>query len=98
MLFEPLQLRSLEVRHRGWVSLMCQYSCDADNTPGVPNDWHSVHLGSLATGGAALIVAEATAISPVGRIPPRDTGLWNDAQIEGLATHNGLCSRAGQRC
>ena len=62
---------------------MCQYSCDADNAPGVPNDWHLVHLGSLATGGAALIVAEATAVSPVGRISPRDTGLWNDAQIEG---------------
>ena len=83
MLFEPLQLRSLEVRHRGWVSPMCQYSCDADNAPGVPNDWHLVHLGSLATGGAALIVAEATAVGPVGRISPRDTGLWNDAQIEG---------------
>ena len=83
MLFEPLQLRSLEVRHRGWVSPMCQYSCDEDNAPEVPNDFYLVYLGSLATGGAALIVAEATAVSPVGRISPRDTGLWNDAQIEG---------------
>ena len=63
--------------------LPCQYSCDADNAPGVPNDWHLVHLGSLATGGAALIVAEATAVSPEDGFSPRDTGLWNDAQIEG---------------
>lgn len=83
LLFEPLQLRSLELRHRGWVSPMCQYSCDANGAPGVPNDWHLVHLGSLATGGAALIVAEATAVNPDGRISPRDTGLWNEAQIAG---------------
>jgi 2,4-dienoyl-CoA reductase-like NADH-dependent reductase (Old Yellow Enzyme family) len=82
-LFTPLTLRSLTLAHRGWVSPMCQYSCDADAAPGVPTDWHLVHLGSFATGGAALIVAEATAVHPVGRISPRDTGLWDDAQVEG---------------
>jgi 2,4-dienoyl-CoA reductase-like NADH-dependent reductase (Old Yellow Enzyme family) len=82
MLFEPLTLRSVTLPHRGWVSPMCQYSCDAVHAPGVPNDWHLVHLGSFATGGAALIIAESTAVNPEGRISPQDTGLWNDAQTE----------------
>ncbi|SLK07927.1 NADH:flavin oxidoreductase/NADH oxidase [Arthrobacter sp. P2b] len=81
-LFEPLKLRSLELQHRGWVSPMCQYSCDPDADPGVPNDWHLMHLGSFAAGGAALILAEASAVSPEGRISPRDAGLYNDAQAE----------------
>ena len=80
-LFEPLTLRSVNLPHRGWVSPMCQYSCDPVHAPGVPNDWHLVHLGSFATGGAALIIAESTAVNPEGRISPRDTGLWNDAQV-----------------
>jgi 2,4-dienoyl-CoA reductase-like NADH-dependent reductase (Old Yellow Enzyme family) len=61
---------------------MCQYSCDPDAAPGVPNDWHLMHLGSFAAGGAALILAEASAVSPEGRISPRDAGLYNDAQAE----------------
>ena len=81
-LLQPLQLRSLTLPHRGWISPMCQYSCDPVHAPGVPNDWHLVNLGSCATGGAALIVAEATAVNPEGRISPCDTGLWNDAQAE----------------
>ena len=80
-LFEPMSLRSVDLSHRGWVSPMCQYSCDPVHAPGVPNDWHLVHLGSFATGGAALIIAESTAVNPQGRISPRDTGLWNDAQV-----------------
>ncbi len=79
-LFKPLTLRELTLSHRGWVSPMCQYSCDAEQAPGVPNDWHLVHLGSFATGGAALIIAESTAVNPQGRISPQDTGLWNDTQ------------------
>lgn len=55
---------------------MCQFSAEA----GVPNDWHLSHLGSFATGGAALVIAEATAVTPEGRISPQDTGLWNDEQ------------------
>lgn len=81
-LFEPLKLRSLELTHRGWVSPMCQYSCDPDGAPGVPNDWHLMHLGSFAAGGAALILTEAAAVNPAGRISPRDAGLYNDEQAE----------------
>lgn len=82
-LFEPLTLRSLDLAHRGWVSPMCQYSCDPDVAPGVPTDWHLMHLGSFATGGAALILTEASAVNPAGRISPRDAGLYNDDQAAG---------------
>ncbi|MET1088043.1 MAG: NADH:flavin oxidoreductase/NADH oxidase [Arthrobacter sp.] len=81
-LFESLKLRSLELQHRGWVSPMCQYSCDPDDAPGVPHDWHLMHLGSFAAGGAALILTEAAAVNAQGRISPRDAGLYNDAQAE----------------
>lgn len=75
-LFTPIRLRDLEVRNRVWVSPMCQYSAE----DGVPNDWHLVHLGSFARGGAGLVFCEATAVVPEGRISPADTGLWNDRQ------------------
>ncbi|HET9960111.1 MAG TPA: NADH:flavin oxidoreductase/NADH oxidase [Polyangiaceae bacterium] len=77
-LFDELTLGSVRLRNRIAVSPMCQYSA----TDGVVNDWHLMHLGSLAAGGAALVVAEATAVSPEGRITPGDTGLWNDHQAE----------------
>lgn len=77
-LFEPLRLRGLELRNRIFVSPMCQYSCAG----GVPDDWHLVHLGSRAAGGAALVIAEATAVEAEGRISPGDSGLWNAAQAE----------------
>lgn len=76
-LFQSLAQRSLTLRNRLVVSPMCQYSA----RDGVPDDWHLVHLGSRAVGGAAAVVAEATAVSPEGRISPEDTGLWNDAQL-----------------
>ncbi|MGW3471539.1 NADH:flavin oxidoreductase/NADH oxidase [Saccharopolyspora sp. NPDC000995] len=76
-LFEPIKLRDVVVRNRAWVSPMCQYSA----TDGVPDDWHLVHLGQFATGGAGLIISEATAVVPEGRISPHDTGLWNDEQV-----------------
>ncbi|MFP5313319.1 MAG: NADH:flavin oxidoreductase/NADH oxidase [Actinomycetes bacterium] len=79
-LFQPLALRSMALQHRGWVSPMCQYSCDPDDAPGVPNDWHLVHLGGFATGGAAMILTEAAAVNAQGRISPRDAGLYNDEQ------------------
>lgn len=82
-LFRPLALRSLELQHRGWVSPMCQYSCDPAAAPGVPNDWHLMHLGSFAAGGAALILTEAAAVNAAGRISPRDAGLYNDEQAAG---------------
>ncbi len=82
-LFSPLQLRSLTVPHRGWVSPMCQYSCHPETGEGVPNDWHLMHLGSFAAGGAALIMSEAAAVNPEGRISPLDAGLYSDEQAAG---------------
>ncbi len=76
VLFSPLRLRSLELRNRIAVSPMCQYS----SRDGLPCDWHLVHLGSRAVGGAGLVVAEATAVTAEGRISPGDTGLWSDEQ------------------
>ena len=69
-LFEPFPQRSLTLRNRLVVSPMCQYSA----TDGVPNDWHLVHLGSRAVGGASAVIAEATAVSAQGRISLGDTG------------------------
>lgn len=78
-LFSPITLRSSIVRNRLWIAPMCQYSVLAED--GVPTDWHLVHLGSLARGGAGMVIAEATGVSPEGRISPRDTGIWNDEQV-----------------
>ncbi|MDH4133869.1 MAG: NADH:flavin oxidoreductase/NADH oxidase [Gammaproteobacteria bacterium] len=79
-LFSPLKLRELEIRNRIFVSPMCQYSAN----DGLANTWHLVHLGSRAVGGAGLVMVEATAVSPHGRISPNDLGLWSDAHIEPL--------------
>ncbi len=79
-LFDPLTLRGTTFRNRVWVSPMCQYS----STDGRPDDWHLVHLGSLARGGAGLVLTEATAVSPEGRISPADAGIWTDEQAAGL--------------
>jgi len=77
-LFDPITLRSTTVRNRLWVAPMCQYSClDRD---GIPTAWHLVHLGALARGGAGVVIAEATAVAPEGRISPEDAGIWTDAQ------------------
>ncbi len=77
-LFEKLKLREIEFRNRIWVSPMCQYSSE----DGMPTDWHLVHLGSRAVGGAGLVMVEATAVSPEGRISPTDSGIWSDAHGE----------------
>ena len=79
-LFEPLTLRSVTLRNRIGVSPMCQYS----SNDGYATDWHDVHLGSRVVGGAGLIILEATAVSPEGRITPRCAGLWEDGQAERL--------------
>lgn len=79
-LFSPLRLRSLELKNRIVVSPMCEYSA----VDGFANDWHVVHLGSRAVGGAGTVIAEATAVSPEGRITPEDLGLWSDAHVAGL--------------
>src|SRR6267154_431105 len=81
LLFEPMQLRNIELKNRIVVSPMCQYSAE----DGFANDWHLVHLGSHAVGGAALVFTEATAVSPEGRISPEDLGIWKDGHIEPLA-------------
>src|SRR6516164_9354813 len=80
-LFEPLTVRGLVLRNRLGVSPMCQYSA----VDGLANEWHFVHLGARAVGGAALVHVEATAVSPEGRISPRDLGLWSDGHVEPLA-------------
>ena len=80
-LFSPLTLRSVTLRNRIGVSPMCQYSC----TDGLANDWHFVHLGARAVGGAGLVIVEATAVAPEGRITPGCLGLWSDKHIEPLA-------------
>jgi 2,4-dienoyl-CoA reductase-like NADH-dependent reductase (Old Yellow Enzyme family) len=83
-LFSPLQIKSLTFKNRMAISPMCQYSA----TDGFANDWHLVHLGSRASGGAALIIQEATAVAPEGRISPGDLGLWKDEHIEKLQSIN----------
>jgi 2,4-dienoyl-CoA reductase-like NADH-dependent reductase (Old Yellow Enzyme family) len=80
-LFSPFTVRSVTLRNRIGVSPMCQYSA----TDGVANEWHYVHLGSRAVGGAGLVIVEATAVSPEGRITPGCLGLWSDHQAEPLA-------------
>ena len=80
-LFAPLKIREVTFRNRIAVSPMCEYSSD----DGFANDWHLVHLGSRAVGGAALVVAEATAVEARGRITPGDLGIWKDEHIENLA-------------
>lgn len=81
-LFSPLRVRGVELRNRIAVSPMCQYSCAGD---GLANDWHLVHLGSRAVGGAALVIAEASAVVPEGRISPWDLGVWSDEHADALA-------------
>lgn len=90
-LFAPFALKSVTLRNRIGVSPMCMYSSD----DGVANDWHLVHLGARAAGGAALVIAEATAVSPEGRISPGDAGLWTDRHVEPLARINRFVKSQG---
>jgi 2,4-dienoyl-CoA reductase-like NADH-dependent reductase (Old Yellow Enzyme family) len=80
-LLSPLTVRGVTLRHRIVMSPMCQYSAEE----GLANDWHLVHLGSRAVGGAALVMVEATAVTRDGRISPADLGIWSDAHVEPLA-------------
>jgi 2,4-dienoyl-CoA reductase-like NADH-dependent reductase (Old Yellow Enzyme family) len=77
-LFSPLTLRDTTFANRAWVAPMCQYS----SVDGHPTDWHLVHLGALARGGAGLVITEATAVTADGRISPQDAGIWTDAQAD----------------
>ena len=80
-LFDPLPIRGVTLRNRILVSPMCQYS----SVDGFANDWHLVHLGSRAVGGASVVMAEASAVTPGGRISPSDLGIWKDEHIPELA-------------
>ena len=91
LLFTPLKLRGLDIRNRIFVSPMCQYSC----RDGLANDWHLVHLGARAVGGAGLVMAEATAVTPEGRISPEDLGLWSDTHAEALKPIAGFIRAQG---
>ncbi len=90
-LFSPFRLKDVTLRNRIGVSPMCMYSSE----DGMATDWHLVHLGARAVGGAGLVLCEATAVTADGRISPQDAGLWNDAQIEPLARINRFVSGQG---
>lgn len=90
-LFQPFQLKDVTLRNRIAVPPMCQYVAE----DGVINDWHKVHLAGIARGGAGLVIAEATAVSPEGRITPGCAGLWNDKQAEAFAPVVGAIKAAG---
>lgn len=90
-LFDPFTLKSVTLRNRIGVSPMCQYSSE----DGVANDWHMVHLGSRAVGGAGLVIVEATAVSPEGRITPGDAGIWGEHHVEPLARINRFMQQHG---
>jgi 2,4-dienoyl-CoA reductase-like NADH-dependent reductase (Old Yellow Enzyme family) len=92
-LFEPFTIRSKTSRNRIWIAPMCQYSCE--NKDGMASQWHLVHLGSRALGGAGLVMCEATAIRPDGRISPWDTGIWNDEQAKAWQQTTKFIKEAG---
>ncbi len=81
LVFQHVSIGNREARNRLWVAPMCQYSA----RDGIPTTWHLTHLASFASGGAGMVVAEATAVSPEGRISPEDVGLWNDVQRDAWA-------------
>ncbi|MEV0374951.1 NADH:flavin oxidoreductase/NADH oxidase [Streptomyces sp. NPDC050636] len=95
-LFEPINLRSLTIPNRLWMAPMCQYSAAPEGpAEGVPGDWHFQHLAARAAGGTGLILTEATAVSPEGRISPFDLGLWNDTQTEAFRRITGFLKSQG---
>src|ERR1700716_3941677 len=77
-LFSPFQFRGVSLKNRIVVSPMCQYS----SNNGLPTDWHKIHLGSRAVGGAAMVLVHATAVPPEGRISPWDSGIWSDEHAD----------------
>src|ERR1700727_3174140 len=90
-LFQPFAIRGVTLKNRIVVSSMCQYS----SVDGMADEWHVVHLGSRAVGGAGLILVEATAVTADGRITPGDMGIWDDRHIEPLARIVNFLERAG---
>ncbi|MGQ5634902.1 MULTISPECIES: NADH:flavin oxidoreductase/NADH oxidase [unclassified Streptomyces] len=95
-LFESITLREVTIPNRVWMPPMCQYSAAPEGPlAGAPGDWHFAHYGARATGGTGLIVVEATAVAPEGRISPYDLGLWNDTQVEAFRRITGFLSAQG---
>ncbi|MFB7505345.1 oxidoreductase, partial [Streptomyces broussonetiae] len=95
-LFEPITLREVTIPNRVWMPPMCQYSAEPEGPlTGAPLDWHLAHYGARATGGTGLIIVEATAVSPEGRISPYDLGLWNDTQVEAFRRITGFLTTQG---
>jgi 2,4-dienoyl-CoA reductase-like NADH-dependent reductase (Old Yellow Enzyme family) len=95
-LFEPYRLRELTIPNRVWMPPMCQYSAAPEGPgTGAPGDWHFAHYAARATGGTGLIVVEATAVAPEGRISPYDLGLWNDTQVEAFRRITGFLRTQG---
>jgi len=90
-LFDPIIIRGEKIRNKSWVSPMCQYS----SNDGFSNNWHLVHLGSRAVGGAGLVMTEAAAVEPEGRISPWDLGIWKDEHIAGLKEITDFISQQG---
>ncbi|MCU1613042.1 MAG: NADH:flavin oxidoreductase [Frankiales bacterium] len=90
-LFSPLTLRDTTFRNRCWVAPMCQYSAD----DGLPDDWHLVHLGGLARGGSGLVMQEATAVTPGGRITPWDVGIWDDEHADAFVRQVAFITQQG---
>lgn len=86
LLFDPIKLRSVAIPNRIWMSPMCMYSAESEGPlTGAPTDWHLTHYASRAAGGAGLIMVEATAVRPDGRITPWDLGLWNGEQEQAFS-------------
>ncbi|MFG2593878.1 NADH:flavin oxidoreductase/NADH oxidase [Streptomyces sp. NPDC048438] len=95
-LFEPYALRSLTVPNRVWMAPMCQYSAETSGPEaGTANEWHVAHYASRAVGGTGLVLVEATAVSPEGRISPADLGIWNDRQVEAFCRITGFLASQG---
>ena len=92
-LFEPIKVRELEIRNRIFMAPMCQYSCEGKD--GVPGEWHLVHYGARATGGAGMVIVEATGVSPEARISPWCTGIWNEDQVKAWRIVNDFCHSQG---
>jgi 2,4-dienoyl-CoA reductase-like NADH-dependent reductase (Old Yellow Enzyme family) len=94
-LFEPVKLRSLEIKNRIWISPMCQYS--SENKDGMPGSWQQLHLGARAIGGAGLIIVEASGVAPEGRITPWCTGIWNNEQAAAWKEIVDICHSHGAK-
>src|SRR5438128_10553334 len=94
LLFTPITIRNLTLKNRIVVSPMCEYS----SVDGFANDWHLVHLGSRAVGGAALVITEAAAVEARGRISPEDLGIWKDEQVSFLQRITRFVESQGSIC